>query len=66
MTAFLKVYKICILSHRCNLKIARPGDELCGVGCDPVALWEALPRLAKTQIILVLGWFESTFGLTLT
>merc|ERR1719201_2408841 len=35
-----------------------PGDELCGVGCDPVALWEALPRLAKTQIILVLGWFE--------
>jgi hypothetical protein len=35
-----------------------PGDELCGAGCDPVALWEALPRLAKTQIILVLGWFE--------
>ncbi len=35
-----------------------PGDELCGPGCDPVALWEGLPRLAKTQIILVLGWFE--------
>jgi hypothetical protein len=35
-----------------------PGDELAGPGCDPVALWAGLPRLAKTQIILVLGWFE--------
>merc|ERR1719235_3032487 len=35
-----------------------PGDELCGPGCNPVELWENLPRLAKAQIILVLGWFE--------
>jgi hypothetical protein len=35
-----------------------PGDELCGPGCNPVELWQGLPRLAKVQIILVLGWFE--------
>jgi hypothetical protein len=35
-----------------------PGDELAGPGCNPVELWENLPRLAKAQIILVLGWFE--------
>merc|ERR1719247_3189970 len=31
-----------------------PGDELAGPGCNPVELWENLPRLAKVQIILVL------------
>ena len=48
----------CVHANGIHFPWKIPGDEACAPGVSPPELWDAIPDVAKWQIILGVGFLE--------